>query len=257
MKIITIAQNTFREAIRSKVLFTVFFFVALLIAIAAVFGSVSIGDHAKVVKDFGLFSISFFGAVVAIISGVSLLNKELKQKTIYNILSKPVTRLEFIVGKFLGLAFTTSIIIMLMGACVMTLTFFIEGKWDLLFLQGIFMTILEIIVICAVTMFFSSLVVTTILSGLFTFAAYLGGRGIEYINYFFTSGEFTRPELIPMAKLFRTILPHLNNFNFADRLVYGHPISAPEATWAVVYCLSYSMIVLILAAFIFDTREFN
>ncbi|MCC6953509.1 MAG: ABC transporter permease subunit, partial [Deltaproteobacteria bacterium] len=96
--ITAIALNTFREAIRNKVLYSGFLFVALLIAGSALFGSVSVGSQIKVIKDFGLFSLSIFGAIVAVAIGVNLLNKELKQKTIYNILSKPVERWQFIVG---------------------------------------------------------------------------------------------------------------------------------------------------------------
>ena len=80
MKIFAIALNTFREAIRNKILYSVIFFAAFLVLISALFGSVSIGDKIKVIKDFGLFSLSFCGAIITIISGTNLLNKELKQK---------------------------------------------------------------------------------------------------------------------------------------------------------------------------------
>ena len=80
MKITAIAYNTFREAIRNKILYSVLLVTAAIVIISSIFGAVSIGDQVKVVKDFGLFCISFFGAIITIVAGVSLLNKELKQK---------------------------------------------------------------------------------------------------------------------------------------------------------------------------------
>ena len=109
MKIYAIALNTFREAVRNKILYSVLAFAVLLVAISALFGSVTIGETQRVIKDFGLFALSFFGAISTIICGVSLLNKELKQKTIHNIISKPVARWEFIVGKYLGLSLTVGV----------------------------------------------------------------------------------------------------------------------------------------------------
>ncbi len=81
MKVIALALNTFREAIRNKMLYAAVCFAVFTVAASFVFGSVSIGDQTKVVKDFGLFSLSFFGAVISVAAGVNLLNKELQQKT--------------------------------------------------------------------------------------------------------------------------------------------------------------------------------
>jgi ABC-type transport system involved in multi-copper enzyme maturation permease subunit len=98
-KLYAIAINTMREAIRNKLLYSILLFAVLVVAVAALFGSVSIGDQMKFVKDFSLMSVSLFGVAIAVMLGVSMLNKELGRKTIYNILSKPVARWEFIVGK--------------------------------------------------------------------------------------------------------------------------------------------------------------
>ena len=91
-----IALNTFRELVRGKTLYGVIFTSAIIVAISALFGSVSVGDQLLVVKDFGLFSVSFSAVVFAVITGASLLHKELERKTVFNILSKPVNRSEFV-----------------------------------------------------------------------------------------------------------------------------------------------------------------
>lgn len=255
-KIGAIALNTFREAIRNKILYSVFFFAVFIVCIGALFGSVTLGDRAKVVKDFGLFAISFFGAIIATISGVSLLNKELKQKTIYNILSKPVRRYQFIVGKFFGISFTVSLLVSFMGFFVFLFAAALEGHFDLLLWQGIAMVILEVCIISAVAMFFSSLVVTTTLSGLFTFATYLAGRSLAYLNVFLVKdSENYNPFLAPIITVLDIIVPDLSLFNFANTLVYGQAIPPLAFLYALIYTLTYSTIALTLASLIFSKRE--
>ena len=154
MMILAIALNTSREAIRNKVLYSILLFACLVTAISAAFGSASIGDTSKFVKDFSLFSISLFGVVTTVVLGVTLLHKELVKRTIYNILSKPVARWEFLLGKFLGLLATLAIMMLLMTAALLLLLWFLEHRidWELLPVIGAMM--LELAVLLAVAIFF-------------------------------------------------------------------------------------------------------
>ncbi len=253
-KIYAIALNTFREAVRNKILYSVLLFAVLLVGVSAFFGSVTIGDQEKVIKDFGLFSLSFFGAIITIISGVTLLNKELKQKTIYNILSKPVARWQFIVGKHLGLSFTVSVLITLMGIGFIVFVSFFEGKIDWLMFQAIIFIIFEIIVIAAVALFFSSIVVTTTLTGIFTLATYIAGRSISYFA-FFTQAEDTNPAVKSIVSIFNMILPDLSLFNISNAVVYGQSVAFNNIIAAGLYAMGYSAVVLTFACLIFSRRE--
>jgi ABC-type transport system involved in multi-copper enzyme maturation permease subunit len=105
-KIIAIAQNTFKEAIRQKILYALIFFTILLFCASYFLAQLSIGDAAsKIVKDMSLASIYFMGVFIALSMGIGLVFKEIDRKTIYTILSKPVSRMEFLVGKFFGANF--------------------------------------------------------------------------------------------------------------------------------------------------------
>ena len=257
MKVLAIALNTFREAVRNKILYSAVLFAIVLVGVSAFFGSVTIGSQVEVIKDFGLFSISFFGSMLAIISGVSLLNKELKHKTIYNILSKPVERWQFIVGKHLGLALTVSLLVTLMGVLLSLFLLFFEGKIDLLLFQGIGFTVLEVFVISSVTIFFSSVVITTTLTGLFTLAAYIVGRSINALNYYVSNEEISTPVILKIVNILDIILPDLSVFNVADTVVQGISVTSSQVGHAIIYCISYSMIMLCLSALIFSRRELN
>lgn len=255
MKVWAIALNTFREAVRNKILYSVILFAVLVVAVSALFGSVTLGSQIKVIKDFGLFSLSFFGAIITILSGVSLLNKELKQKTVYNILSKPVQRWQFILGKHLGLTGTVAALVALMGVGLIGFVGLMEGRLDLLLIQGVLFAIMEVAVVASVSIFFSSLVVTTTLSGLFTLGTYIAGRSISYFKYFMDQGENYDPILATVLKVFDWILPDLSLFNFNDLLVSGSSPTPEDLIYAVCYCVGYSVAALTLAALIFQRRE--
>ncbi len=257
MKVVAISINTFREALRNKILYSVVFFALLLVSISAFFGTVTIGDRSRVIKDFGLFSLSFFGAIITIIAGVSLLNKELKQKTIYNILSKPVERWQFILGKYLGLTLTVSILVALMGIGLVCFLGVLEGRVDWLMFQGIVLILLEVVVIAAISMFFSSLVVTTTLSGLFTLGAYIAGRSMSSVRYYMLHSEEPNEALLTLVHLLDKVLPDLSLFNMNDLIVYGSPVSGGSFLHAVIYCGAYSLVALVLAVLIFERREFT
>lgn len=255
MKVWAIALNTFREAIRNKILYSVILFAILVVGVSALFGSVTMGSQIKVIKDFGLFSLSFFGAIITILSGVSLLNKELKQKTVYNILSKPVQRWQFILGKHLGLTGTVAVLVAIMGMGLISFVGLMEGRLDILLIEGVLFAILEVAVIASVSIFFSSLVVTTTLSGLFTLGTYVAGRSIAYFKFFMQQGENYDQTLATVLKVFDCILPDLSLFNFSELLVYGQSPTPGDLIYAVLYCFGYSIAALTLAALIFQRRE--
>lgn len=254
MKIIAVAVNTFRESIRNQVIYSVVLFAVVVVGASAFFGAVSIGKQTEVIKDFGLFSLSFFGAIITILCGVSLLNKELKQKTVYNILSKPVARWQFIVGKHFGLSLTVSMLICMMCAALAGFVALFEGRIDWLLFQAGLFVMLEVWVIAATALFFSSLVVTTTLTGLFTLGTYLAGRSISYLKYFTAESE-TNPLTTAVIGALDAVLPDLSLFNFNDLIVYGQPATLSDLTNAFLYAACYCVVALSLASMIFAKRE--
>src|SRR6516225_4463606 len=104
-----ITLNTFREAVRDRVLYNLILFVLLLVASAPLFGAISIGIERLVLINLSLTSISLFGVIIAIFIGIGLVFKEIEKKTLYTILSRPVRRWEFILGKYFGLVLTLAV----------------------------------------------------------------------------------------------------------------------------------------------------
>jgi ABC-type transport system involved in multi-copper enzyme maturation permease subunit len=254
--IFVIALNTCREAIRSKVLYLLFFFAVILILLSLFFGSVTIGDRNKVVTSFSLFAISIFSVLYAVISGVIFLNKELSKKTIYNILAKPVSRLEFLLGKYFGLLFTTILIVILMSIATSLFLWLLEGNLNFYIYQASASIIFELILICAFAIFFSSIVVTPILSGAFTFGVFLAGRSSSYILNLISSPDVIEG-LKPVLNSVYQLIPHLDWINLNDETVYQISASYQHISYSFMYSIGYAGILLILASYIFTRREFN
>jgi ABC-type transport system involved in multi-copper enzyme maturation permease subunit len=254
MKTLAIALNTSREAIRNKVLYSILLFACLLTGISAAFGSVSIGDTIKFVKDFSLLSISLFGVVTTVVLGVNLLSKELGKRTIYNILSKPVARWQFLVGKFLGLLATLGIMMGLMTTALFILLWCLEGRidWQLLPVTGAML--LELGVLLAVAMLFSSVVVTPALAGLFTAATFVAGRSVPALTYFFAP-EYP-PTLRYTMRVLYAVLPHLDRYYVADQVVSGQVLPASYYLEATVHATAYAGLLLLLSVVLFRRREF-
>ena len=253
MRTFAIALNTAREAVRNKLLYSILLFAVLVVAVAALFGSVSIGDQMKFVKDFSLMSVSLFGVAIAVMLGVSMLNKELGRKTIYNILSKPVARWEFIVGKFLGLVATLVLVVGLMTTALLAIVAAFEGRVDWALALGGGMTVLELMILVAVALFVSAIVVTPTIAGLVTAAAFVAGRCAGYLDYFV--GADQPLVLRGVAKGLFWVLPHLDRLNVANQVAYGDGVAPGYVLTVGVYAFAYSGILLLLAIFMFSRRE--
>ncbi|HVN85631.1 MAG TPA: ABC transporter permease subunit [Candidatus Binatia bacterium] len=253
-KIVAIALNTAREAIRNKILYSILLFAVLVVAVAGTLGSFSIGDQMKFVKDFCLMSISLFGVVIALVLGVNLLAKELGRRTIFNVLSKPVARWQFIVGKFLGLFATSTLIVAFMSGGLVGFLRLYEGRADWELIVAALAIDCELMLVIAVALFFSSVVVTPTLAGMFTAAVFVAGRSSSYL-LLFTTSEYP-PSVRYLFRGLYWLLPHLDRFNIADLVVYGDLLEARYAFALLAYALGYTGILLLLSIALFQRREF-
>ncbi|MGZ5495385.1 MAG: ABC transporter permease [Candidatus Aminicenantales bacterium] len=253
MKIRAIAGITFKEAKRDRILYLLFFFAALGIVASRVLAILTVGDRVKIIKDVGLASISLFGVLMAILIGTGLVYKEIDKKTIYTLLAKPLHRAEFILGKFLGLVLTlfvmTGAMALIFLAIVYAHTLRIEGS----LLVAIAYIFLELVLITAVAILFSSFS-TPILSSLFALAFYLIGHlswGLELIIKKMRPGAGKA-----LVRGLAMILPDLENFNFKTEVVHGLPIPPAIYLTSFLYGVCYTAFILGLAVLIFRRRDF-
>lgn len=251
-----VGYATLIEALRSKILYGLVFFAFLMVAASSLFGTVTIGDRIVVIKDFGLFCLSLFSVLYAVIAGSAFVYKEINRKTIYNLLSKPLTRGEFLVGKFFGLAGVCLALVLSMGTALSGYVALFEGRIDWLLLDAYYCIFLEAVLVCALTIFFSSVVVTPLLAGLFAFSVFLVGRSCDYIIYFVEKNEVAGFTANLLTGLYYAV-PQLERLNVSNLVVYGESFTLPYLAWVTVYAISYSAILLCLGRVIFLRRHFN
>jgi ABC-type transport system involved in multi-copper enzyme maturation permease subunit len=253
MTVKVIALNTFKEAVRDRVLYLLLFFAALAIVLSRVLAVLTVGDRVKVVKDVGLASVSFFGALMAIMIGTGLVYKEIEKRTIFTLVSKPIRRSEFLLGKYLGLVLTLGVMLAAMTVIYLGLVFAHTLRFEARLLLPIAFLFLELILITAVAILFSCFS-TPILSSLFALSFYLIGHFSWSLE---TLIQKTRPGAGRTAlQVVYALLPDLENFNVKTEVVHGLPIPASLFLTAAGYSLAYTAFVLLLAVLIFRRRDF-
>ena len=251
-KTLAIAANTFREAIRDRILYLLLAFALLMIASSLVLSLLTVGSREKIIQDLGLSAISLFGVLTAIFVGVGLVFKEIDRRTIYTIVTKPVGRAQFILGKYLGLALTLTVNLVVMTAGFYTLLA-IEGSARARLLPAVLLTLFELLVVTAVAIFFSSFS-TPILSALFTLSCYLVGHLTWSLRLL--QGRLHAGWGRALCEVLYWVLPNLERFNIKAEAVHGAPVTAGEMVLAMLYGVAYATLVIAAACACFQRRDF-
>jgi ABC-type transport system involved in multi-copper enzyme maturation permease subunit len=254
-KIVTIAKNTFREAIRDRILYNLVLFVLLITASAIFLGELTAGQEARTIVNLGLTSMLFFGTFIAIFVGVSLVSKEIEKRTLYAIFSKPVRRSEFVVGKYLGLVMTLLVNTAVMGVGVSAALLFVGGRDLAAAIWGaIALIFLELTIITAVAIVFSTFS-TPALSALFTFMIFVIGHFSSALREL-ANASGTRAAEVFFAAIYYT-LPNLSNYSFIVNAAHGQTPSALYLGGAAAYALAYNAVLLTIAVLVFHRRNFK
>lgn len=257
MKIIAIALNTFRESVRDRVLYNLVLFVALIVVAAVVMGRIAVGQEAKIIIDVGLSATSIFGLLIAIFIGIGLVSKEIERRTIVVILSKPVRRSQFILGKYFGLCLTLLVNTAAMALTVSLALMFVNGGFDssqLNLWPTAYLIFLELALMTAVAMLFSCFS-SPALSALFTLLIFLIGRWSPDLKLFAETANSALTRVISRA-LYH-LLPNLANFNFINEAAYGQSVPARLLMGNSIYAVFYISALLALAVLIFERRNFK
>ncbi|MFQ6013642.1 MAG: ABC transporter permease [Thermoplasmata archaeon] len=253
MKVIPIALNTFKEAVRDRILYTILVFALALIGSSVILAGLSVGGEQKIIKDLGLASILIFGTLIAIFIGVGLVSKEIDKKTIYTIIAKPIHRYEFILGKYLGLIITLFINVFVMAVGLVLLVSLWEGTWSLNLLPAVLLIFVELMVITAVAVLFSSFTTPT-LSAIFTLSVFIIGHLSRDLKEF--AAQFSGPAVKAMTFALYYLVPNLSSFNIRGQVVHGSPVPMSFMGLSTLYGALYLSALLILAMLIFQRRDF-
>jgi len=251
-ELFAIALNTFRESIRDRIFYSLLAFAMLMLAFSLVLGYLTIGDEIKIIKDFGLGAISLFGVLIAIFVGISLVYKEMEKRTIYVILANPISRSQFVMGKYLGLSLTLLVEVVVMSIGLLALCYMKQPKlsWDLL--VAILAIWFELQLVLAIAVLFSTFV-SPFLSGLLTLVVFVIGHLTQ--DFRLVVAKVDNSFIQKIADIFYYIFPNLEALNYKTKVVHGLQITPAEYFFSIGYSTAYTLALLSLAVLIFQRRD--
>ncbi|HEV8200321.1 MAG TPA: ABC transporter permease [Candidatus Polarisedimenticolia bacterium] len=250
-RILAIALNTFREAIRNRILYLLLVFAVALILCAQALSLLTVGSEEKIIKDFGLATIDLFGVLTAVLLGIGLVSREIERRTVYVLLAKPIHRAEFVLGKYAGLVLT-----LLVNTAIMTLCFelllVLKGIAEPAMLLAVLLLFFQFLLITAIAVLFSCLS-NPIVSCILTLALYVTGHLLW--SFDLLRARVAAPWARTLCLALQRVLPDLAPFDVKGMVVHGVPIPPERLAYAFVYLVLYGGAVLGLACAAFQRKE--
>lgn len=254
-RIANIALNTLRESIRGKLLYIVLVFGGILIFSTYLLSPLSVGSaRDKIVMDVGLAFISILGVMTAVIVGSTLVHKEVDKKLIYMVLTRPVSRFEYLAGKFFGIMGTLLLMTLSMVAVLLVLTLMGGGDISGGILAAVYLTVLEIAVMSMIVLFFSTFT-TPVLTFFFAVCIFAAGSLSGDLRAF--AEKFGSGSMKLVMDVFYYLLPNLKVFNMRHAAVHGIAFDSSDIWISTIYAVSYCGAVMILSYLVFRRREFS
>ena len=263
----TVAINVFRESVRDRVPYNLVLFAVLLISSSYLIGQLTAGQDIKIIKDLGLAATSVFGLFIAIFIGIGLVSKEVERRSIYALLSKPVSRPQFIAGKYAGLVLTLAVNVTVMAVALYLLLAYMTWVQptasaaaadtpglDPALLKALFLIFVELMLVTALALCFSTFS-SPILSAGLTFGLYIAGHFNADLRNF-DKVVSSRPA-VWLARAVYHVLPDLSAFDVKTEVVHGLPVTAGYLASTAVYGVAYIAALLLVATFVFSRRDFK
>ncbi|HWZ96674.1 MAG TPA: ABC transporter permease [Candidatus Dormibacteraeota bacterium] len=254
-RIFSVALNTFREAVRDRVLYNLVFFALLMMTAAIFVGQISLGIETIVIVSLGLSAISLIGLLIAVFTGVGLVSKEMDKRTLYALLAKPISRWEFLVGKFGGLVLTLTVNTAAMALGLFLALLFVKHSLDggdAAVLVAVYFILLKIAIVVALALLFSCFT-SQLLAILFTVGLYVAGLFIHEMRNL--NGSKVGPAMQVFFSWISYVLPNFENFNVMAAAAHGKPIPGTLILQNTAYAALYCAIVLATASVVFSRRN--
>lgn len=262
-----VAGAAFRESVRDRVPYTMVVFAVLMIAASYLISELTAGQDLKIIKDLGLAAMAVFGLAIAVFIGIGLVSKEVDRKSVYGLLTKPVTRAQFILGKYLGLLVTLAVNLSVMTVAYylvllymdVTATPAMRASWaapalDPRQVVAIVLIMGELALVTALALFFSTFS-SPLLSAMLTLGLWVAGHFNADLRQF--EQVVDQPAVAWVARSLYYVLPNLAPFNVRAEVVYGMPVAASHAGFTLLYAAIYIAALLAAAVAIFRRRDFK
>ena len=262
-----IALNVFRESVRDRVPYNLVLFAVLLIGSSYLLAQLTAGQDVKIIKDLGLAATSVFGLFIAVFIGIGLVSKEVERRSIYALLAKPISRPQFIAGKYAGLVLTLAVNVAVMTAAMYAVLGYMtwiespefKAAWDApgadpALLKAMLLIFIELMLVTAIALFFSTFS-SPILSAAMTFGLYVAGNFNADLRNF--DKVVDSQAAVWLARGLYHVLPDLSAFDIKTQVVHGLPVSAGYIAATAAYGAAYITALLLASTIIFSRRDFK
>ena len=249
-----IAANTVRDAVRNRVLYILVFFAVVMIGTSVVLATLSYVERERILQDVGFSAIRFFGAAIAIFMGVGLIQREVERRTVYTILSKPVTRASFLAGKYLGLVATLWLQLAIMVAAFVLVSLAAGAPLGAGHAIALGLVALELAVVVAFATLFSSFA-TPFLAACYSVGLYLVGHLTRDLRGLGAASDSAAVQQTTVW--IHRVVPDLSALNRGVEAVHGLPIPLPEVGFALLMGTAWCLAFLLVAVLVFERRDFR
>lgn len=250
MRVLAVAAVTLREALRRKLQVNLLLFALLLLLVSAVVSALTLGEAHRIASDLGLTAMEAMGSLIAVFLGASAVAGDVERRVLYPVIAKPVSRTEYLLGRYLGLAATLVLNLAAMAATLAAVLVLQERSarpLDAALLAAVAMIGVQFLVVAAIAVLFSA-VTTTTLAAIFTLGITVAGRLSNDLRTLWTA------EGAQVGKVLWYLLPNLSALSLNEHVVYR--TAPPASAWlAVGYALLYAAGALALAAAVFERRD--
>jgi Cu-processing system permease protein len=263
-----VAWHVLKQNVRDRVLYSIAAFALLLVAAALVIDQMTAGQDLKIIKDLGLAAIELAGVLMSVFVGVSLVAHEIDRRSIFNVLSKPLPRWEFIVGKYSGLVMTLAMnVAALTGVLYLTLFWMgstspdnVRMSWeapatDPRLLVSVVLITAELALLTAIALFFSTFSSSAMLSAVLTVGLFIAGLESDALRQFSLTVDAA-----VAGRLVTTVgwlVPAFSIFDVKTEVVHGLPINPGRIWFSLAYAAVYSVVAITAAVLVFSRREFR
>lgn len=254
-RIVHVARNTFRESIREKLLYLVCVYGLMLLVSVCILSPLSVGvARGKIVTDVGLAGISLFGILTAVVVGSTLVRKEIDKKAIFMVLTRPVSRAEYLLGKFGGIMLSLLLLVGIMTVLLVAFVLVSGGALRGVVFAAVLLSLVEIALICSVVIFFSTFA-TPVLTSFFTLGVFVAGYLGSDLRAF--AQRFGGEAMKRIMDGLYIALPNLAVFNLRSEAVHDLHFSAGEIVYPLLYGAAYTAALLYFAYLVLLRREFS
>ncbi len=248
-----IAKNTYREIIRDRVLYGIVVFALLLIGMSVALGELSFTEQARISANFGFTGIQLSACILAVFAGSSLVSKEIEKQTILTLLARPITRAQFLVGKFTGLSLVILTIMAGLAAVLAVLVAALDLPINGAFAVALYGIVLEALILLGLALLFGSFA-RPMMTVTFTAALFLIGHWVGTLRFFTEKSESGVFKVI--ASFLTRVVPDLERFNWRTAPVYQIPVPAHEVLATTVYAAGWIVCLVAATVLVFRKRDF-